>query len=93
MMRTLPGTRARGTSPLSIHESIKRVVIERMTGSSSAITFGVKAFDPSRRYRVCSGMSAVSIVGTRGYPSAITSDIFARASDGSGMLAPPNSEE
>ena len=33
----------------SIHESISLVVIARITGSSSAITFGVNALDTSRR--------------------------------------------
>ena len=50
----------------SIHESMSRVVISRIAGSSAAITFGVNALVTSRRYRVCSGRSAVSIVGTRG---------------------------
>ena len=75
------------------HASINRVVIERITGSSSAITFGVNAFEMRRRYRVWSGMSAVSIVGTRGYPSAITAAIRSCASPGIAMLAMPNCDE
>ena len=35
--------------PSSIHESISLVAIARITGSSSAITFGVKALDTNRR--------------------------------------------
>ena len=52
--------------PDSIHESMRRVAIARIVGSSEAITFGVNALVTSRRYRVWSGGSAVSIVGTRG---------------------------
>ena len=35
--------------PESIHESMSRVVIARIVGSSSAITLGVKALVTSRR--------------------------------------------
>ena len=44
-----PNCSTNSIRPLSIHESISRVVIERITGSSSAITFGVNALDTSRR--------------------------------------------
>ena len=52
--------------PRSIHESMSDVAMARIVGSSAAIALGVNAFVTSRRYRVWSGGSAVSIVGTRG---------------------------
>jgi hypothetical protein len=53
----------------------------------------LNAFATSRRYAVCSGWSAVSIVDTRGIPSAIASARRRRSSSGSGMRSRPNSDE
>ncbi len=57
-----------------------------IAGSSRLTRLGVNAFETRCRYLVCTGGSSVSIVGTFGQPSAMTS--FSRASSsGAGFAA------
>ena len=79
--------------PRSIQESIRRLAIDRMAGSSSAIARGWNARATRLRYRVCSGWSAVSIVLTLGYPCSNTSSRRLRASGLPGTLVTTNLDE